>query len=149
MKPSQPNHLPQSLLQLLCLALLAAFTSSCATSGKSDPSTHVEPTISRSWVKVSSKPPTWFPRGVPADHPSDFKSGDWVYVEDPKGTRFFIPLHGISKDRRKVLQSEALAARHPATVQRIKNGEVVRKTKAVGSFIVMLPFMALAGLGGP
>ncbi|MFT6242911.1 MAG: hypothetical protein ACJAQT_005023 [Akkermansiaceae bacterium] len=138
-----PDRLRRSSLQFIALGLLAGFTSSCATSGKSDPSTHELPSMSRSWVKVDSKPPTWYPRGVPADHPTDFKSGEWIYAEDTKNTCFFIPLHGLPPDKRKALKAEAMAARHPETIQRINNVEIDRKAKAAGSYIVMFPFMVV------
>lgn len=147
MKTSSSSRLRRSLCRFAFLIILAAVTSSCSTSGESDPSTHVAPPISRSWVKVKSKPPTWYPRGVPADHPTGFKDGEWIYLEDTLDTRMFIPLHGLLPDKAKALKAEAMAARHPKTVRRIGNVEAVRKTKAAGSFIIMLPFMIMSGVG--
>jgi hypothetical protein len=66
---------------------------------------------SQHWVKVSSRPPTFYPRGVAADYPTDFRSGEWVYTGDAQGTRFFIPLRGIVGIPRKTLIDEALSAR--------------------------------------
>ncbi len=143
MKTSYSNRLRRSGCQFTSLVILAAVTSSCATSKKSDPSTHVAPAIGRSWVKVKSKPPTWYPRGVPADHPTDFYSGEWFYLEDTADTRFFIPIHGLLPDKRKALKAEAMAARHPDTIQRITSEERVRKSKGVLSAIIVAPFMAI------
>jgi len=68
--------------------------------------------MSEKWVKVRSAPPIWYPRGVSTDCPTDHRNGDWVYTEDAAGTRFFIPRHGLSKERRNVLLNEAAAARN-------------------------------------
>ena len=43
------------------------------------------------WVKVSARPPTYYPRGVANDVPTDHRSSDWVSSADDRGTRFFIP----------------------------------------------------------
>ena len=133
-----------SSFELLALVSMTLITSSCTTPKKSDPSTHLAPSVSSSWVKVSSKPSTWYPRGVPSDHPTDFKSGAWVYSEDTLDTRFFIPVHGLPPEKRKALVAEALATRHPNTVRRNNMEEASRKAKAAGSMIVISPFLAFA-----
>lgn len=83
------------------------------------------------WVKVSSSPPTYYPRGLAADVPTDHRSGEWVSTGDDLGTRFFIPFKGISGGERHGLLQEALAYRTEekrsriAEEDRIKSGAVV------------------------
>jgi hypothetical protein len=63
------------------------------------------------WVKVSSQPPTYYPRGVAADHPTDHWSGEWVDTGDDHGTRYFIPFRELGGIDRQRLVNEALSAR--------------------------------------
>jgi hypothetical protein len=71
------------------------------------------------WTMVRSDPPTWFPRGLPADHPTDCASGEWVHTGDSRGTRYFLPVHGLEWERRRSLVKEALAARSPEVTKRL------------------------------
>jgi hypothetical protein len=58
---------------------------------------------SRHWVKVSSRPPTFYPRGVAADCATDVHSGEWVYTDDAQGTRYFIPVRDWGRTPRQTL----------------------------------------------
>ena len=79
----------------------------------------VPPAPSQNWVKVSANPPTWYPRGVSADCPTDHHNGEWIYTENSQNARYFIPLRSLPQDRRAGLLDEALAARAPGKVARI------------------------------
>lgn len=148
MKPNQGTSPCQSLVRLAALALLAAIVSSCSPgTAKLDPATHTVPAISNSWVKVRSKPPTWYPRGVAADHPKDHRSGSWIHAEDSLGTRFFIPFHGLPPDSRKALEAEALAARHPERVQEIADENTRQMIGSVITTVLTAPFLAAGGMG--
>lgn len=96
---------------IVCL-LFAIASISCQTN--TPPTVAVQqPVTCKNWVKVSSQPPTYYPRGTSSDCPTDFRSGEWVQTGDEKGTRYFIPLHGLTHERRSNLLYEALAARSP------------------------------------
>ena len=88
------------------------------------------PAPSTNWVKVSSNPQTWYPRGVPADCPTDHHNGEWVYTENSQNARYFIPLHSLPQNRRADLLDEALAARTPDKVARIarEDAEMVARS---------------------
>lgn len=75
---------------------------------------------SRHWVMVSSSPPTFYPRGVAADCPTDVQSGEWVYTGDARDTRYFIPVRNFGKTPRQTLVNEALAARGDNKIHRIE-----------------------------
>ena len=109
------SHLLAALIlpaaMLLCQCATTAGTPPRATTSVTAPSHH--------WVKVSSRPPTFYPRGVAADCPTDFHNGEWIHAGDAADTRYFIPLRGIASDRRKVLLDAALAARAPNKVRQI------------------------------
>jgi hypothetical protein len=62
-------------------------------------------------VKVSAQPPTYYPRGVAADCPTDHWSGDWVDTGDEQGTRYFIPFRSLGGTNRQMLLNDALARR--------------------------------------
>ena len=153
MKSRNLNRLRRSLCQLASLGILVAVTCSCSTSREVDSSTHVVPQMSKGWVKVSSEPPTWYPRGVPADHPTDYRSGEWIHLKDTANTRFFIPLHGLLTEKRKALEAEAMAARHPELIRNENNKDIAQTAKGVGGgFIVAIGHLILTiftgGMGG-
>lgn len=92
-----------------CLVLVLSGIS-CRTNGVTPPA-GLPAAVTRShWVKVSSRPPTFYPRGVAADCPTDHWAGEWVFTGDDLGTRYFIPFHGLGVDRQSLLHL-ALAAR--------------------------------------
>lgn len=82
--------------------------------------------IPEHWVQVSSHPPTFYPRGVSADCPTDYRSGEWVFTEDAKGTRFFIPFSCPGPIPRQALLEEALSAQSPGKLKKTKdqNGKI-------------------------
>ena len=140
-------------LPVLAVPLLVAWCCSCTTTGsRVSPAPAPIAKPGKLWTKVSTPPPTWYPRGTPADHPTDFKSGEWILTEDAVGSRFFIPLHGISLERRKALVAEALASRNLAGIarrdraidQEARAGAIHSAAKATPGFIGKLPFRILA-----
>ena len=137
MKYRNLNRLRRLLCQLASLGIFVAVTCSCSTSREVDSSTHVVPQMSKGWVKVSSEPPTWYPRGVPADHPTDYRSGEWIYLKDTADNRFFIPLHGLLPEKRKALQAEAMAARHPDLIKNENNKDIAQTAKGVGGGFIL------------
>lgn len=139
----------KSLIRLSIVALLAIMISSCSTSINLDPSTHTVPALSKSWVKVRSKPPTWYPRGVAADYPTGHHDGMWIYAEDSLGTRFFIPHHGLSPDLRRSLENEALAARHPERIRQIAHYQTNHLIGTVTGRILVTPILAIGRMGMP
>lgn len=84
---------------------------SCQTTSNPSNTTRVPMSMSAAkWMKVSSQPPRYYPQGVSVDCPTDHWSGEWVYTGDERGTRYFIPLHGLG-ERREMLVHDALSAR--------------------------------------
>jgi hypothetical protein len=101
----------------LCIGMLLV---SCASPSKNQPA----PIVSQHWVNVSSHPPTFYPRGVAPDCPTDSRSGEWVYTGDAKGTRFFIPLRGIVGIPRQTLVQEAMDARSEKIQRQIGQDDI-------------------------
>ena len=110
--------------------------------------TSIQAAPNRQWVKVRDHPPTWYPRGIPADCPTDHRNGDWVFTEDAQGTCFFIPRHIPQPAQRKQLLAEALAARQPDKVRRIDHEEVnhMLGTVTLGTLGRILQALAAAGV---
>lgn len=100
----------QTLSPLAAGLILAIAVVSYQTIDVPPNATAAKPAPQARWVKVSSQPPTYYPRGIPADCPTDHWSGEWVETGDEKGTRYFIPLHGLG-ERREALVDDALSAR--------------------------------------
>jgi hypothetical protein len=128
----------------LLLPILASFASSCSNTTPSGTSSGIN---SAQWVKVKKQPPTWYPRGIPADFSTDHKDGEWIDTEDEVGTRFFIPLRGLPPDRRNALLSEALAARTSEKSQRIHDEETKRKFGSAAIYLLVAPILAFGGAG--
>jgi hypothetical protein len=128
--------------------LMMFFLSSCATT---TPKT-VNPVPSPHWVKVRSNPPTYYPRGTPSDCPTDFHNGEWVHTGDDKDTRYFLPLRGLSSERRTNLLHEALAARSPNMKNQIAREDTSRVAKdcATALFYLSPPgwFVAMGQMPG-
>jgi hypothetical protein len=100
---------------LATLTLLSALLlNQCAPTESPESKTHGGASVvTEHWTKVSSRPPTFYPRGVAADCSTDYQSGDWVETGDAVGTRFFIPLACPGGLPRQALVNEALSARRP------------------------------------
>lgn len=147
MKSHDASHRCQALCRFFITLLAAVMVSSCATT-QSNPKAETQSAhaISNSWWKVSSNPPTLYPRGVAADHPTDHHSGDWIYTEDPRGTRFFIPHHGLPAAQRKTLLAEALASRSPEKIRNTTNQEAGRKLGTGAGAVIAAPVLTAGWL---
>lgn len=111
-------------LHLLAMLFLPStlLLNQCASTNTPKPETPVDSSVvSNHWVKVSSRPPIYYPRGVPADCATDFRSGEWVFTEDASDSRFFIPFKGIAPAKRQALLQEALALRSEKKRNQIEN----------------------------
>jgi len=116
MRTKRP-HLLATLILLSTLLL-----NQCAPTESPKPKNPgVSSVVPEHWVQVSSSPPTFYPRGVSADCPTDYQSGDWVATEDAKGTLFFIPFSCPGPIPRQALVEEALSARSPRKLKKIKD----------------------------
>ena len=106
------------------------------------------------WTKVSSSPPTYYPRGVPVGIPTEHWSGEWVYTGDDLGSRYFIPFHGASRSGadRKQLVNEALSARSERKLEAIAAEDreaLARDVRNIALFgPPLLVGMVAAGMGG-
>lgn len=69
------------------VAIVAIAFSSCSSASKSP----VVPFQASQWNKVKSSPPTFFPKGISAKHPTGFSDGQWIESGDSAKTSFFIP----------------------------------------------------------
>lgn len=94
----------------LGLALAACLLASCADGPKDQPAPKVSGLNPDHWQRVKSEPPTYYPKGVPADHPTDQGDGYWVLTGDEAGTRYFVPAR--DKNARELL-AEAMTAVTP------------------------------------
>lgn len=129
----------KAVVRLILASVFALFFSSCSVGSREI----VNPAPNPNWVKVRSEPPTWYPRGIPANCETSHRDGQWIYTEDIHNTRFFVPLHGLKSERRKSLLAEALAARDPAKIRRI-NQEQVDDAIAAGVLnVIVAPFVGL------
>ena len=105
------------------------------------------PAVTSQWVKVRSNPPTWYPRGTPADCPTDHRSGEWIHTGDSQGTSYFIPLHGMARDQRKSLVKDALAARSTRKQALVAAEDCAICIQEAGNIVVGGPLTILALYG--
>ena len=111
-------------LHLLAMLVLpsALLLNQCAPTHAPKPETPVDlSAVSEHWVKISSRPPIFYPQGVPADCATDFRSGEWVSTENASDTHFFIPFKGIAPAKRQALLQEALDLRSEKKRNQIEN----------------------------
>jgi hypothetical protein len=124
----------------------ALLLSQCAPIGGAPQQTDtVVPVSSQRWVKVSSRPPTLYPRGVAAGCPTDCHSGEWVHTADAQDTRYFIPLHGLGGQSRQALVNEALSARSEKRLRQIAAEDRDMRNKNVSNTILYGP-LVVAGV---
>ena len=153
MKSSTRQTSPRRIhARLAVLLMFAVLVSSCATTRsqlqtKPTGSSRMASAVTSQWVKVRSNPPTWYPRGTPADCPTDHRSGEWVYAKDAAGTSYFIPLHGMARDQRKSLVKEALAARSARKQVQVVAEDCALCLKEAGNIVVGVPLTMLALYG--
>jgi hypothetical protein len=120
MMTNQKSSKPHLLSVLITLS--SPFLNQCAPTHASKPGTPAVPAVvSSHWVQVSSRPPTFYPRGVSAECPTDIASGEWVTTGDAKGTRYFIPVSCPPGVPRKTLVNEAISARSSQKIQQIED----------------------------
>lgn len=112
------NALPHADPWLPATALLTAICLiACAPT--QPPAAPILPAPNPHWVQVGTHPPTYYPRGIAVDCPTDCHSGEWVDAGDAAGRRFFIPFRSGGGIPRQTLVREAWSARSAEQVRRI------------------------------
>lgn len=148
MKPPNLHHLAATILPAALLLSQCAPTPTPKPTKDTAPCTATAVAVpSRHWVKVSSRPPTFYPRGVAADCPTDCQSGEWVHTGDALNSRYFIPLHGCGGIPRQTLVKEALAARSARKQLRSSAEDCAICIKETGNIVVGVPLTMLALYG--
>lgn len=107
---------------IICMGPMLA-TAMLASCGTGSPTKSVSSPValqSSHWYKAKSSPPTYFPKGVPADHPTTSSDGSWVMTGDAAGTRYFIPVRGVDS---RALTAEALTTRTPERLKEMERRE--------------------------
>lgn len=121
----------------IILALATGLLTSCGSNapGKPKPIGPVSSALhSGHWKRVRTNPPTYFPAGTPADHPTDYLDGVWVDSGDSQGSRFFIPDHGtaLSQEHLVAEAQQAMTPEAKAALKgkgrRIVAGDIAGKT---------------------
>jgi len=89
---------------------------------------------------------------VAAGCPTDHHSGEWVYTDDARGTRYFIPLRGCGRIPRQTLVHEALAARSEKKLDQIAAEDMETHTQGMARTVAFGPLVVvggiMAGMGG-
>ena len=114
-----PGFRHPGVIKWLGLMLAGAILSSCGTGSSGTLSSRPVALQSSHWFKAKNQPPTYFPKGVPVDHPTTFKDGMWVTTGDAAGTRYFIPVRGVNT---KALIAEAQSAMTPEKRKQVAKG---------------------------
>lgn len=101
MKSPTPTSNPgiTQILKACCLSVLLASFASCSGGSPSSSATF-DP---NHWHKVSDKPPTYYPKGVPANYPATSDNGTWILTKDSAQTSYYVP-------RKKHVDSPSLVA---------------------------------------
>ena len=126
-------------LEITCFLLAAVLLVSCQATAP--PVARPSAPRSDHWVKVASHPPTYYPRGVPADAPNGPGDGEWVFTGDEQGTVFYLPLRNHGKVPRDVLLAEARSARSKKRLQEIARRDRELQMEAVVGATFGLPLL--------
>ena len=119
-RPSNPIvRYPTEIAGLPGLIFAACILVSCGTSSPTKPVSSPVFLQSSHWFKAKDNPPTYFPKGVPADHPTTCSDGSWVMTGDAAGTRYFIPLRGVDS---RTLTAEAMTTMTPERSKDLERG---------------------------
>ncbi len=110
------------------LMVLALFATCLLFSCHPTPTTNA--LTSGHWQQVRKDPPTYFPREVPANHPTTYRDGYWVHSGDQQGTQFFIPFRGTE------LSPGALIQEAQATMSAAAREELESRDRSWHSWIV-------------
>ena len=147
------NQTPEAMkipsCRLLATTILpcALLLSQCAPTAPTPPQAAAPVAFSKQhWVQVSSRPARFYPRGVEADVPTDWHSGEWVVTGDEQDTRFFIPFQGIGGARRQALLDEALAARSEKKLQQIAAEDRAERNEERSRVLKKAPLIFLGSL---
>lgn len=146
-----------SLRQLIpgLAGLISVITmTSCQTTSTPPDATRVAmSSAAAKWVMVSSQPPTYYPRGVPADFPTDHWSGEWVITGDERGTRYFIPIQGLEKTSRQDFVTDAQSrwsekkrARIVAEDREIRDKRIIQTVVFTPVTVVGFGLLGLSGV---
>jgi len=130
----------------LGLLFAAGPLTSCGTSRSTKPVSRPVSLQSSHWFKAKNDPPTYFPKGVPADHPTTYKDGSWVMTGDAAGTRYFIPVRGVDT---QALTAEAMSTRTLAERKRIEKRDHadIKLSEAFGKGAEELGYLLLEADG--
>lgn len=150
---SGPSHQPtQCQTRAAVLAgwwgLGCLLLGSCQSSSPPPPQPVNRAQASQHWVKASSKPPTFFPRGVSPDSPTDHHSGEWVMAGDQAGTGYFIPFQCPGEVSRQELIHAALALRSDQKLQQVAAEDRESRARFLKASPVLVPLNLLRGMGG-
>ncbi|MFT4546768.1 MAG: hypothetical protein ACI8XO_003000 [Verrucomicrobiales bacterium] len=97
-----------------------------------------------SWYQVKDTPPTFFPKGVAADHPTGVWDGKWVCTGDGRGTRYFIPEKGANSQARIQSALAQVTPKERARIARKKTGNAAKRTVRT---VVATPALLILALG--
>ena len=142
----------------MIITLLCAIggLSSCSTSSK--PATSPATFDPADWHLVRKAPRTYFPRGVPANHPTGFEDGSWILTGDEKDTQYFIPHKSTDKKnliaQARTKESPDLEKRHKrerservaGKVTGVTLGDVVKAPFIVFYYAIIALGALLAGV---
>ncbi len=124
---ARSSHTFPGLLALLAVSLLA----SCGSS-KIDAQSALQ---SGNWKQINKKPPIYYPKDTPADHPTGFQDGYWVESGNAAGTRFFIPMHNTSLPPKQLI-AEAQATMTPEAQKELQQKRQDSDTHGAAGYVV-------------
>ena len=145
---------PENPTLLLLTIVMMAFTSCTSTSrmakreeSQARSGSVTAPPAPSDWYLVSNDPPTYFPKGIPADSPTSYKHGEWVYGGQ-NSERWFLPAKGLDQRKRQRLRDEALAMQ----TLRYRNKDTVENslewTAEAIAYTTVAMLAVIGGVGG-
>lgn len=132
---------------------ILTFVSACSSSGPSSREgppksassqlTSNRPEMVENWTLVTLDPPTFHPKGFPADSPTSGDYGEWV-VARKNSARWFVPHHGFGEFSGQQLREEAFSWQQE--VHKVQSKRK-RRENPMGYAGELLAKTAITGLG--
>jgi hypothetical protein len=128
--------------RVLAIILVIEALVSCGTNSNEKAAPPVAFNASH-WHRVNNDPPTYFPKGVPANHGTEFSDGYWVSTGDKKGSRYFIPARRADT---MALIAEAQAAMTPEKAAQLERDDHDADLNDVAGNVVKGGILTVLGL---
>ena len=100
------RKIPVTFRRLVVALCTLGILSSCSHTQKPVPPSTQVAYNGEDWNLIQKSPPTYFPKGVPSYHPTNFEDGHWILTGDKENSQYFIPIK-IPRSNQLIAQAQS------------------------------------------